>query len=119
VNYAAKTLQGGTHEIRLMHVIRAQEQNVVTEAKDRINALFDEARKEFETFGFSAQQIHTNIVTNAQSRAESIVCNAEENGFSTIVIGRRGLSKTQEFFIGRVSNKVIYMTKGMAVWVVP
>jgi hypothetical protein len=35
-----------------------------------------------------------------------------------IVVGRRGLSRVEEFFMGRVSDKVLQLAKEMAVWVV-
>ena len=43
---------------------------------------------------------------------------ARMEGFKTIVIGRRGLSRLQQFFMGRVSKKVVYLARGLAVWVV-
>jgi hypothetical protein len=29
----------------------------------------------------------------------------------TIIMGRRGLSRTQDFFMGRVTNKVVYLAR--------
>lgn len=43
---------------------------------------------------------------------------AEEGGFGTVVIGRRGVSKQEEFLFGSVSTKIIQAAKGLAVWVV-
>jgi nucleotide-binding universal stress UspA family protein len=43
---------------------------------------------------------------------------AQKNGFGTIVIGRRGLSKVRQFMMGRVSNKVLQLARDLAVWVV-
>jgi nucleotide-binding universal stress UspA family protein len=48
----------------------------------------------------------------------SIVEEARARNFSTIVVGRRGLSRVEEFFIGRVSNKIVHMARDKAVWVV-
>jgi len=33
-------------------------------------------------------------------------------------VGRRGLSRIQEFYMGRVGNKVMQMAREMAIWVV-
>jgi hypothetical protein len=33
-------------------------------------------------------------------------------------VGRRGISKIEEFFLGRVSNKVIHGGQNHTVWVV-
>jgi nucleotide-binding universal stress UspA family protein len=43
---------------------------------------------------------------------------ARNNGYGTIVMGRRGISGVQEFFMGSVSSKVLQNATGMAVWIV-
>jgi Universal stress protein family. len=42
----------------------------------------------------------------------------DEGGFGTVVIGRRGVSKAEEFLFGSVSTKVMHLAKDCAVWVV-
>ena len=68
--------------------------------------------------GFKDDDISTKTVTGALSRAGAIVHEAKQGGYGTIVVGRRGLSKVQEFFMGRVCNKVIQLAKEHTVWVV-
>ena len=60
----------------------------------------------------------TKLITGVASRAGAIVEEAKKGSYGTIVVGRRGLSKVEEFFMGRVSNKVIHLAKEMAVWVI-
>ncbi|OLN26980.1 UspA domain protein [Desulfovibrio sp. DV] len=43
---------------------------------------------------------------------------AAEGGYGTVVVGRRGVSKQEEFLFGSVSTKIIHAAKGLAVWVV-
>ncbi len=43
---------------------------------------------------------------------------AQEGGFGTVVVGRRGVTKQEEFLFGSVSSKIIHAAKGLAVWVV-
>jgi nucleotide-binding universal stress UspA family protein len=43
---------------------------------------------------------------------------AEAGGYGTVVVGRRGVSKQEEFLFGSVSTKIIHAAKGLAVWVV-
>jgi len=52
------------------------------------------------------------------SRAGAIVSEAEKEGYGTIVVGRRGLSAVKEFFMGRVSSKVIHGGRKFTVWVI-
>ena len=53
-----------------------------------------------------------------RTKSDAIVKEANEGGYGTIVVGRRGLSRVREFFIGRVSMKVIQLARKHAVWVV-
>ena len=68
--------------------------------------------------GFDPQRISKAVVTGARNLAEAIVTEAERNGCSTIVVGRRGLSRVDAFFMGRVSHAVVYAGKQFSVWVV-
>ncbi|MBN2140235.1 MAG: universal stress protein [Desulfovibrionaceae bacterium] len=52
------------------------------------------------------------------SIAHEILRIQQEGGFGTVVIGRRGVSKAEEFLFGSVSNKIIHAAKGCTVWVV-
>lgn len=78
---------------------------------------FDEARCRLVSAGLSADRIHTKITTGVSSRAAAIVEEAERSDCDTIVVGRRGMSKVQEFFMGRISTKVLHLAKEKTVWV--
>ena len=66
-----------------------------------------EASVHLDKAGFNSNQITTRMITGVPSRAGAIVVEALKEGYGTIVVGRRGLSHVEEFFMGRVSNKVI------------
>jgi nucleotide-binding universal stress UspA family protein len=68
--------------------------------------------------GLNRDRISTKIRSGAASRAEAIVEEARNSGCGTIVVGRRGLSRVEDFFMGRVSKKVLQLAKWTAVWVV-
>lgn len=59
-----------------------------------------------------------SVRTGVFSRAGAIVSEAQEEGYGTIVVGRKGLSAVKEFFMGRVSNKVIHGGRKFTVWVI-
>lgn len=42
----------------------------------------------------------------------------ERDGFGTIVVGRKGVSKQEEFLFGSVSSKIMRRAQGCTVWVV-
>ncbi len=112
------------HVIREDHTFHKESQKVVLkndsfkEAKKSISAFFDEAKSLLIKSGFESDQISTEIITDAYSRAGAIVQEAEKGNYGTIVVARKGLSKVRDFFIGRVSSKVIQLARKKAVWVV-
>ena len=87
-------------------------------AEEAIKTVCNQAQDRLEQAGVKGAQINTKIVAGAASRAKAIVEEAKNQGYGTIVVGRRGLSRVEEFFMGRVSSKVMQLAKEMAVWVV-
>ena len=118
VDYVGTTLKDSGFKIRLIHVIRGEDKDYIKNAGKVINEFFDEAKERLEKSGFKPRQISTKIITGKESRAGAIVEIARKEGYGTIVMGRRGHSERKEFSMGRVTNKVVYMAKGLAVWVV-
>jgi len=80
--------------------------------------VFEEAKRRLFDYGFKPDQIKTKVISGVSSVSRAIVQEAEKGGYSPIVIGRRGLSKFQEFFMGSVSNQVIQLGIEQAVWMV-
>ena len=79
---------------------------------------FQDIKKGLIASGFDAGKISEKIITGVISRSEAIVKEAEAGGYGTIVVGRRGLSKVEAFFMGRVGHKVVYGGNQFTVWVV-
>lgn len=86
--------------------------------KLKVGQLFQEVKKVLMTSGFESEKITEKIISGVYSRSDTIVKEAESGGYSTIVVGRRGLSKIDAFFMGRVGHKVVYGGKKFTVWVV-
>jgi nucleotide-binding universal stress UspA family protein len=118
IQYLSLALEGSKSQVTLIHVIRGEEQAYIEEAERSIKGVFDHAKKVLGKSGLGPDQIETRIMTGAESRAGAIFEEAKAHDYGTVVVGRRGLSKVQEFFMGRVSNKVVQLARGMAVWVV-
>jgi nucleotide-binding universal stress UspA family protein len=130
LEYVATTLGGFDFNITLLHVIRGVRyfqaeipelflSKVQIEAAEKeISSVFDKAKRCLTDAGFRLDQITTKVITDAYSRAEAIVKEARDGDYGTIVLGRRGLSRVEEFFMGRVSKKVIQTIRNRAVWVV-
>jgi nucleotide-binding universal stress UspA family protein len=86
--------------------------------KQKVGRLVVGVRERLVAAGFDADKISVKVACGARSRAEAIVNEAETGGYGTIVVGRRGLSRVEAFFMGRVSHGVVYEGKQFTVWVV-
>jgi nucleotide-binding universal stress UspA family protein len=130
VAFLGDTLSASGYEAKLVYVIRGDgllvneepgrylaEEDAAT-ARSRIQAFLDQATQRLVKSGWPPESIGTEIVSGARSRAATIVEVAKAGGFATIVMGRRGLSRARDFFIGRVSDKVIHLAREKTVWVV-
>ena len=68
--------------------------------------------------GMDPVRITRRVVSGTANSANTIIEEAENGGYDTIVVGRRGISHTEEFVMGRVSNKVVHLARDKTVWVV-
>jgi len=130
VDFVGELMGGHDFKVTLLHVIRNGEklkpgasdkplpaEDIQTEEK-KIQMVFDEAKRRLIDYGFKSEHVTHKVIAGVSSRPRAIVQEAEQGGYSPIVIGRRGLSKFQEFFMGSVSNQVIQLGVEQAVWVV-
>ena len=109
VDYVGTTLSGCDCDVTLTYVVRGEERETIEEATKRIDPVFNMAKSHLTHSGFEPDRINTKIITGVLSRAGAIVHEAEDGGYCTIVVGRKGISKVSDFFIGRVSNKVVQL----------
>ena len=86
--------------------------------KLKVARLFQDVKDRLMASGFESEKISEKILPGVHSRSDAIVKEAEDGGYGTIVVGRRGLSKVEAFFMGRVGHEVVYGGKNFTVWVV-
>jgi nucleotide-binding universal stress UspA family protein len=132
IDYIVKLLGNTDCEITLIHVIRplinpdskinyfipAEEAEWIAIKSKMIEPALVQAENCLKNGGFSHGQISKVIITTKTSRAAAIAEKTHEEGYGTVVVGRRGISMVEEFIMGRVSTKVLNMVTEAAVWVV-
>lgn len=141
VEFTAKLLGGsGDYEARVFHAIQglgavrfelledacpeqaddaaAAAETCIKDFKARVARVLHAATAMLAESGFDPARITKMVVSGARNRADAIVTEAERCGCGTIVVGRRGLSRVDAFFMGRVSHAVVYAGKQFSVWVV-
>jgi len=128
--FVGSLLGGLDYEVTLFNVIRSDgdrgpEHRHIFSSKDfgkdagkEMASYLKAAKTELLHAGFKANKVSTQMVTGAISRAGAIADKAKQEDFGTIVMGRRGHSRVRDFFIGRVTNKVIQIARDRTVWVI-
>ncbi|MGC8494573.1 MAG: universal stress protein [Syntrophobacteraceae bacterium] len=130
VVYVGKLL-GGVKGFRvtILHVIRAPEDDYFSQDDDkdrlygehcqRVAGMLEEYRSILIDAGFAPEDVSTSSTTQpCPSMAERILAERESAQYSTLVVGRKGLSHKEEFLFGSVSGRIVRTARNCAVWVV-
>jgi nucleotide-binding universal stress UspA family protein len=130
VSYVADMLKGiKAFNILLLHIINEPEEdffpsapereNWITEKKLTAEAILKGDRDLLVQKGFDPGHVFAEVkVQYCPSIAECILKEAESSQSKTIVVGRKGVSRKEEFLFGSVSNRIIHQAKNCTVWVV-
>lgn len=69
--------------------------------------------------GFPENKVITEVTVTFNEPVSSVILRKqEEYNACTLIIGRRGVSKQEEFLFGSVSNKIIHKANKCAVWII-
>ena len=85
--------------------------------KELIDEAMHKAKELLLTAGFEEKNITLKIQTKKKGVVRDIIEEAH-SGYTTIILGRRGLSSVKEFILGSVSQKVLQLARGISVMVV-
>jgi nucleotide-binding universal stress UspA family protein len=130
VDFVGNILGGFDYKVKLVHVIRGNgevlpKSNHIFSSieytkivKKEITAKIDKAKAKLVKSKFKAKNISIEVITRVHSRARAISDTAKQEDYGTIVLGRRGHSQVRNFFIGRVTNKVVQMAREQTVWII-
>ncbi len=86
--------------------------------KDHLKAFMEKAKKVLVEAGFPSKSVTVKIRKKKSGIARDILKEAQKGKYTTVVLGRRGLSAVKEFFFGSVSHKVVQLAKKVSVIVV-
>ncbi len=85
--------------------------------RELVNTAMAEAREILITAGFDEKNVAIKTKTKKKGIARDIVVESKE-GYTTIIMGRRGLTGAREFFLGSVSQKVLNLARDISVLMV-
>jgi nucleotide-binding universal stress UspA family protein len=130
VSYVAQILAGiKGFKILILHVIRQPEEDYfpTSSEKDRwlgqyklkVDAMLKDYRQILMHAGFTPEDVSVrSTLRYCPSLAECILAERDQSGYSTIVVGRQGLSRSEEFLFGSVSSKIVNHARDCTIWVV-
>lgn len=130
VEYVAQMLGGvpGFHAT-LLHVIPEPEEDFFPTESDRrqwlqeyerkMRRILDEDRQRLINAGFAPDAVDVRSPQRyCPSMAECILAERVSTRYDTIVVGRQGHSRSEEFLFGSISSKIVTHARDCTVWVV-
>lgn len=135
--YVARTCNTANLKVSLMHVMPTtpetfwdQEKDVYFKEKMKTNytewekstkkaaqLFLDDAKNILVNAGVATSEVGAIIRERKVGIARDIVAESTR-GYDAVVVGRRGLSKLADLFLGSVSNKIVEGIRDITVWVV-
>ncbi|MFH2218961.1 MAG: universal stress protein [Pseudomonadota bacterium] len=130
VSYVSQTLRGlqGV-DVVLLHVINPPEEDYFStqieqeiwlrQYRREIDGVLEQYRRILVQEGFDPNAVDLKTTLRYRpSIAECILAEQARWGCGTIVVGRHGLSISEEFLFGSISSKIVSHAKNCTVWVV-
>lgn len=130
VSYVGQLLGGlPGFKVSVLHVIPDPEEDYFPEQKEkenwlkrmkkRVDDMLEDYRQILIKSGFSEDAISVrSTLRYCPSMAECILAERDETFYDTIVVGRQGVSRSEEFLFGSISSKIVNHAKNCTVWVV-
>ncbi len=103
-------------ELRPQSFRRLQEIEALNLAQGR--KVLERARQRLLDLGVDQERIATVLRTRRMGLAKDILFEGEHGLYDALVLGRRGLGKVEEAFMGSLTNKVVQHADRLPVWVV-
>jgi nucleotide-binding universal stress UspA family protein len=130
VSYVAQLL-GGTEgfKVTVLHVIPDPEEDFFPNDEEKekwlknytkkIDRILNEHREILIRGGFKPEAVKIRSeLRYCPSMAECILAERDKTQYDTIVVGRQGLSRKEQFLFGSISSKIVNHANNCAVWVV-
>jgi len=130
VSYVGQLLGGMPgFKVTILHVVpepeedyfptSTQKEEWLDRYRQKIDAVLEDCRQLLIQKGFDPGDVAVrSTLRYCPSMAECILSERDETEYSTIVVGRQGLSRSEEFLFGSVSSKIVSHARNCTVWVV-
>jgi len=130
VSYVAQLLAGTRgFKVTILHVIPEAEEDYfstndekekwLSQYSKKVEAMLEDYRQILVQAGFDVNDVSVrSTLRYCPSMAECILAERDATEYHTLVVGRQGISRSEEFLFGSVSSKIVNHAKNCTVWVV-
>ncbi len=130
VLYVANLLGGMKgFKVTVLHIVRESEEDYFSddaqkdkwykEYRAKTDTVLEEYRQILVDAGFATENVSTrSILRYCPSMAECILSERDKLEYGTLVVGRKGLSRKEEFLFGSISGQIVRTARNCTVWVV-
>jgi nucleotide-binding universal stress UspA family protein len=97
----------------------AERQKWITDKRESLLVVLERYRQILIQSGFPKSKIRTELVVGDGRPVSSIILEKQKEVSScALVVGRRGISKSEEFLFGSVSNALVRSANNCSVWII-
>ena len=107
---------GTGKKIKLFSIIDDMTQPDASELDRR--ALLSQAKTLLENAGIAENDITTKVARMKKSVEQDLLREIENGGYGSVILGKKGVSRTHEVLFGSISNYIVHHAKDCGVWVV-
>ena len=130
VFYVSQLLAGVKgFKILILHVISQPEEDYFSTSAEKeswlsnyqlkVDVMLEDYRQILIREGFDPDDISVqSTLRYCPSLSECILAEQDKTRYSTLVVGRKGLSRSEEFLFGSISSKIVNHARNCTVWVV-
>lgn len=115
VSYAGNMIGAGKR-VTLFSLVKDDENaEAVSEARRELLA---HAAKRLHEAGIREGDISVKVAVTRKGVEQDILEEIRAGGYGSVILGRRGISKTRQFLFGSISNYIVHHAKDCSIWVV-
>jgi len=96
-----------------------ERQKWITDKREVLSTVLERYRQILIQAGFPKTKVSTELVVGDDRPVSSVILEKQKEVCScALVVGRRGISKSEEFLFGSVSNALVHSANNCSVWVI-
>jgi len=91
----------------------------IADKRESLSIVLERYRQILIQSGFPKTKIRTELVVGDDRPVSSVILEKQKEVSScALVVGRRGISKSEEFLFGSVSNALVHSANNCSVWII-